>query len=203
MEITDLLKSQLNAQNLSMLSKALNINDEQKTEAASSAIFSTLLGALSKNARNQSGAEGILSALSNDHDGSILSDPLGFILGNRQAANSRMVNGSGIVGHLLGSNVGNVAGMISKATGIDQRTVQSMLPILAPIVMGAVGKSLRNNVSAENRNPEAVRGLLNHTVEQEKSQNPIMDMATRFLDQDGDGSVVDDLMGMFGKFLRK
>ncbi len=202
MEITDLLKSQLNAQNLSTLSQFFNINDDRKTEAASNAIFSTLLGALTKNAREDSGATGIFNALRKDHDGSIMSDPLGFILGNRQTSNSRMLNGSGIIGHLLGNNVGNVAGMISKATGIDQRTVQSMLPVLAPIVMGAVGKSMRST-SEDQQNPQLVRGMLENTVEKEKEQNPMMDMAAKFLDQDGDGSVVDDLLGMFGKFLRK
>lgn len=202
MDITDLLKSQLNPQNLSMLSEMMGINDNKKTENASNAIFSTLLGALTKNASTTQGAEGIFNALSTDHDGSIMSDPLGFILGNKQASNTRSVNGSGIIGHLLGSNIGGVATMISKATGINEGIVQKMMPVLAPMVMGAVGKSM-NAAPQQDRSAGMIQGLLTKTVQAEKKSNPMMDMATRFLDQDGDGSIVDDLLGMAGKFFTR
>lgn len=201
--IIGLLKSQLTPENLSTLSNQLNIGDQQKTEQATDAIFTTLLGALSKNAQSPQGAQGIFNALKQDHDGSILDDAMGFILGNRQPSNSRMVNGQGIVGHLLGGNIGDIAGMISKATGIDQRTVQQMLPVLAPIVMGAVGKSMRSNVPQNQQSPEAVQNLLTETVKVESKSNPIFDLASKFLDQNNDGNITDDVLGMIGKFMTR
>lgn len=175
----------------------------RKTEMATTAIFDTLLGALSQNAKSEEGAQGIYKALKKDHDGSILNDPMGFLMGLNQPNNMRMLNGSGILGHLLGSNVGNVAGMISKATGLDQRTVQKLMPMIAPLVMGAAGKMMLEKGSIEQQEPKQVRNLLNETVEKEKQGNPMMDLASKFLDQDNDGSVVDDLFGMASRFLRK
>nr|MBP9873850.1 hypothetical protein [Haliscomenobacter sp.] len=43
--------------------------------------------------------------------------------------------------------------------------------------------------------------LLQGTVSQQKQSNPMMNMVTSFLDKDGDGSVVDDLMQSAGKSL--
>ena len=133
----------------------------RKTEMATTAIFDTLLGALSQNAKSEEGAQGIYKALKKDHDGSILNDPMGFLMGLNQPNNMRMLNGSGILGHLLGSNVGNVAGMISKATGLDQRTVQKLMPMIAPLVMGAAGKMMLEKGSIEQQEPKQVRNLLN------------------------------------------
>lgn len=203
MEIKDVLSSLLTRQNVQQLSQQAGIDDTQKTEVATTAIFDTLLGALSQNAKSEEGAQGIFNALKKDHDGSILNDPMGFLMGLNQPNNMRMLNGSGILGHLLGSNVGNVAGMISKATGLDQRTVQKLMPMIAPLVMGAAGKMMREKGSIEQQEPQQVRNLLNETVEKEKQGNPMMDLASKFLDQDNDGSVVDDLFGMASKFLRK
>ncbi|HKK89527.1 MAG TPA: DUF937 domain-containing protein [Saprospiraceae bacterium] len=203
MEIKDVLSSILTQQNVQQLSQQAGIDDPQKTQMATTAIFDTLLGALSQNAKSEQGAQGIYQALKKDHDGSILNDPMGFLMGLNQPDNMRMLNGSGILGHLLGSNMGNVAGMISKATGLDQRTVQRLMPMIAPLVMGAAGKMMREKGSIEQAEPQQVRNMLDQTVEKEKKGNPMMDLAAKFLDQDNDGSVVDDLFGMASKFLRK
>jgi hypothetical protein len=203
MDINQVLQSVMNTQNINQLSQHAGIKDPQKTQMATKAIFDTLLGAMNRNAQSEEGAQGIYQALKKDHDGSILQDPLGFILGSRQANNARMLNGGGIIGHLLGANVGNVAGMIAKATGMDERTVKRLMPIVAPILMGAVGKMMREEGSIERKQPQQVRQVLGNTVKKERESNPMMDIAERFLDQDGDGSVVDDLLGMASRFLRK
>lgn len=203
MEIKDVLGSILTQQNVQQLSQQAGIEDPQKTQMATTAIFDTLLGALSQNAKSEQGAQGIYKALQKDHDGSILNDPMGFLMGLNQPNNMRMLNGSGILGHLLGSNIGNVAGMISKATGLDERTVQRLMPMIAPLVMGAAGKMMREKGSIDQQDPKQVRNMLDQTVQKEKKGNPMMDLAAKFLDQDNDGSVVDDLFGMASKFLRK
>ena len=52
-----------------------------------------------------------------------------------------------------------------------------------------------------------VNGVLNRTVQQGESQNPLFGMVGRVLDQDGDGSFVDDLgsigMNVLGGLLRR
>jgi hypothetical protein len=65
------------------------------------------------------------------------------------------------------------------------------------MVMGVLGQQ---NQQQGGLNPSALSGLLGNAV-QTQSSNPLMQMATRFLDKDGDGSAVDDIMSMVGSKL--
>ena len=64
--------------------------------------------------------------------------------------------------------------------------------MLAPVVMGALGKTRRE----AGFGLDDIVQMLTGTVQQQKGSNPAMDMITRFLDQDGDGSAMDDIAGM-------
>ena len=69
---------------------------------------------------------------------------------------------------------------------------------LAPIVMGMLGKQKRQ----QGLDIGGLAGLLSNSVNQQRSSgNPMLDMANRFLDQDGDGSALDDVASMVGKGL--
>ncbi|MFT5512910.1 MAG: hypothetical protein ACI8SE_001309 [Bacteroidia bacterium] len=53
--------------------------NKQQTTTALEGIVPTMLGAMSNNSQNESGASGLLGALDKDHNGSILDDISGFI----------------------------------------------------------------------------------------------------------------------------
>jgi hypothetical protein len=82
----------------------------------------------------------------------------------------------------LDTNENDVASELSAKSGIDASLISSLLPMLAPLVMGALNQ--KTNLSSTDTS----------------NTNDITSMLTNFIDQDNDGSVVDDLMGMAKKF---
>src|ERR1044071_1390481 len=98
-----------------------------------------ILAALARNAAKPEGAEALHQAVAEDHDGSVLDDLSGY-LGNPEAA-----NGSGILSHVLGGQRPVVENNLAQATGLDQGSAGSLMEMLAPIVMGAVGRTQRED----------------------------------------------------------
>jgi hypothetical protein len=189
-----MLQGHLTEDVINQLSQETGASPEQ-TQTAAAGIFSTLLGGLAKNAQSEQGASGILSALDRDHDGSILNDVMGLVTGAAQGGNA--TNGAGILGHILGGQQQGAAQMISQVSGMDQGGVTQMMMKLAPMVMGALGQAKQQ----QGFDASGLAGMLGGAVQQQQSSNPLMQLATSFLDKDGDGSVVDDLMGMVGSKL--
>jgi hypothetical protein len=70
---------------------------------------------------------------------------------------------------------------------------------LAPLVLGVLGQAKQQN----GLDAEGIAGLLGNTTQTQSGDNPFMGMVTKFLDQDGDGNVMDDLIGMGMKFFSK
>ena len=194
MDLMSLVQGYLTPDVINQMSQETGASPEQTNVAAQGAI-STLLGGLAKNAQG-GGAEGILSALDRDHDGSILNDVMGLIGGGGQANAPAALNGAGILGHVLGDQAGGAAQMISQATGVNENGVLGMMVKLAPLVMGVLGQQKQQ----QGLDASGLAGMLGGSVQQQSS-NPLMQMATQFLDKNGDGSMMDDLMGMVGSKL--
>lgn len=199
----DLLQGQLSGGMVDQLSQALGGAEKEKTAKAASGIASVLMGALAKNANSPDGASALANALDRDHDGSILNDVVGMVTGaNRNAGPggidlNRMLNGAGILNHVLGNKQSGAIDMISKMSGLDSSKTGSLMTMLAPMIMGALGKAKREN----NLDSDGLSSLLTGTVNKHSSNNPMLDLATKFLDADGDGSIMDDLAGMGLKML--
>ena len=197
-DLFDLLKGQLDDNLIGQLSNQLGGADRQQTQKAAQGAISTLVSALAKNAANPQKASGLSNALDNDHDGSILDNLSGLLGGNVGQQHARAANGAGIIKHLLGNQQNGAIDMISKMSGLDSGKSGNMLATLAPIVMGMLGKQKRQS----GLDIGGIAGLLSNSVNQQRSSgNPMLDMANRFLDQDGDGSALDDVAGMVGKGL--
>lgn len=200
MDIMDLLQSQISGGLVEQLANQVG-GDREQVSKATDGILHTLVGALAKNTASNDGASMLANVLDRDHDGSILDDAMGFLSGQKQPANPRMTNGSGIVKHLLGDNQSGALDMISKLSGLDSGKAGNLMSMLAPIVMGALGKHKRQS----GLDASGIASLLTNTVNthKEQSPSPIMNMVTGFLDADGDGSIVDDLLAKGAKgFLR-
>ncbi len=196
MDLLELAKGYLTPEIIGQLSQQTGAAPEQ-TEVAANGVLSTLLGGLAKNAQG-GGADGILGALDRDHDGSVLNDIMGLISGGTQQGNSSALNGAGILGHILGGQQQNAANMLSQVSGVNQEGIMGMMMKFAPLVMGVLGQQRQQQGFDSN----GLAGLLGGAVQQQQEQgNPLMQMATRFLDKDGDGNMMDDLMGMVGSNL--
>lgn len=196
MNVMDLLQGQLPDSLVEQLSQQIGGANPQQTATAASGVVNTLISALANNASSTEGANALTNALERDHDGSVVDNIMDILSGNAQPQNERALNGAGIINHILGDRQNNAMNMISQVSGLDQNKIGNLMMTLAPIVMGLLGRQKRE----QGLDANGIFDLLNGTVRQQQSSgNPLMDMATRFLDQDGDGSMVDDLLGGIGK----
>lgn len=161
-----------------------------------------ILSGLANNAKSAEGAQNLDSALAKDHSGGLLSNLSDFLTGGVPAPTeaTRETNGSGILGHILGSNQTTAAQEISNRTGLNAGQAANLLITLAPIVMAYLGKEKRES----NLNAGGISDLLTgKTKEMKSSGNPMIDLASKMLDSDGDGSVVDDLASMAAGYFMK
>jgi hypothetical protein len=195
MNLMDLMQNQLSQGLLDQLSNQIGVDDKEKTATAATGIVSTLMTAMAKNAQKPEGAASLSNALEKDHDGSILNNISGLLQGNIGQDNQRAANGEGIIRHILGDKQSGAVNMISQVSGLDSNKTNNLMTTLAPIIMGMLGQQKRE----QGLDVGGIANLLMNNVQEKQGKNPLMDMATRFLDKDGDGSVVDDLLGGLGK----
>ncbi len=180
-----LLKGAIGKELISGASQQLGLG-KQKTGSALNMALPLILGAMKNNSNTKSGSKGLFDALSNSHDGSVLDD-LKSQLGN----DSLLSDGAGILGHVFGGKEETIAQAVSKKKGIDMSSAMNLLKMAAPVVMGYLGKKARQNkMSDSNDIGSLVGSLLGGGAQKEQS------LVTQLLDADGDGSVIDDLIGM-------
>ncbi|MAP54831.1 DUF937 domain-containing protein [Altibacter sp.] len=189
--LVDLIQSDLGRQIINGVSNETS-QPEDKTAAVVSMAIPLLMGAMKRNTSKSEGASGLMNALNAKHDGSIL-DNLGELFGG--GVNEEVkIDGLGILGHVLGGSQDNVVAAISKKSGVDSNSVMQILAVLAPIVLGYLGKEKQQqNVQSESGLDSLLGGMLGGGRRQQKRQQSLIET---LLDGDGDGSVVDDIAGM-------
>lgn len=187
--ILDLLNSDLGKTIISGVAGSTG-QDTNKTSNVLTMALPVLMKAMERNASTPQGAEGLMGALSNKHDGSILDDLGGLFSGGVNA--DVLQDGSKILGHVLGSKQGGVEQVIGQKAGMDTGAVGDILKTAAPILMGVLGKQSRaNGVS----NQADISGLLGGLLG-DNSNAKEQSFLEQILDADGDGSVIDDVAGM-------
>jgi hypothetical protein len=169
------------------VSRQLGVDEAQAGTAIQAAV-PLLVGALQRQASNPASVDSLAGALDRDHDGSILDDIGGFLGSGGSAA------GGGILGHVLGSRQDNVAASLGRSTGLDTGKAMQLLAMLAPLVMGALGRAKRQAPSGG-----GLADILGGATRQMDQTSPgLASSLGRMLDADGDGSPVDDLARMAG-----
>ena len=126
--IMNAILSQFDSDTLDQLSGQLGTN-QQTTGNAIAAAVPLLLSALSRNTGDVQGRDSLYNALSNDHDGGILDNLIGFLGGAQQGP------GQGILGHVFGGSQNGVVNALSKATGMDASSMGRLLVMIGRIVI--------------------------------------------------------------------
>jgi hypothetical protein len=199
MDINSLLQGQLPDGLLDQISQQIG-GDKEQTATAASGIISTLLGGLAQNAGSGDGAGAIANALDRDHNGSILDNLSSLFSGPEQATPT--TNGAGILDHILGDKTSGAADLIGKLSGLSTDQSGNLMQILAPILMGALGKAKQEG----GLDGGGIASLLTDLVTQQTGNtgsNPLIGMVSQFLDRNNDGNVIDDVAGMIGGFFKK
>lgn len=193
--ILDLLNSDLGKQIIGGVSNEVG-EDQNKTASVLSMALPVLMGAMKRNASSPEGAEGLNRALEKKHDGSILDNLAGLFGGG--VDQEVKDDGDGILGHVLGDRRQNVENAISKQSGINTSSIGSILKVAAPLLMGMLGKQKRQqNVQSSSGIGDLLGGLLGGGSSNQAQAPQQQSFIESILDGDNDGSVLDDIAGMF------
>jgi len=188
MSLLDMLQQRLGGDAVNQISNKLG-TDPASTRTAIAAALPMLVGALARNARDPGKAGALANALGR-HDGSVLDDVAGY-LGRGDTG-----DGDGILGHVLGGKKETVQTGLGQAAGLDPAKAGTLLAMLAPLVMGALGKAQRE----KGLDTGGLAGMLGGEQQRAADAAPgVMGMLSSFLDRDHDSSVMDDIGGMLGK----
>ena len=159
--------------------------DESAMGGAVAAAIPAIIAGMANNTRRDNGAESLANAL-NDHNPTIFED-LGSLLGGGAATS----DGAKILGHVLGQRRPAVEENIAKQSGVNSNLIMKLLPILAPLVMGYLSKQKQS----QDLDPGSLGALLNAERQQVETRQPGLGGLAAILDADGDGSVIDDIIG--------
>ncbi len=138
--LLDELRAQLSGDTVQDISRRIGA-DPDRTKSAIDGALPVLLAALGKEAADPERRVGLQQAIREDHDGSVVDNLSGYLAGQMSG---RATNGQGILDHVLGDRKEPAIQGLSQKSGLDLSMIASLLPLLAPIVMGMLGKKERS-----------------------------------------------------------
>ena len=156
--------------------------DEGQARSAIDALVPALGRGFSRNASSSQGLDDLIGALQRGDHGRYIEQPS---VATQQVA---VEEGNGILGHIFGSKdvSRQVASRAAQSSGVDSGVLKKMLPMLASVAMGALAK----------------QGFGGSATNQASGAGGLGGLLSGFLDADKDGSILDDVMGMAGTFMR-
>lgn len=199
--LLEILQNQVIKNVVGGLGKKVNIQDENQMNGASQSAINLILNGLMKNASNSNGLGALAGVLDKDHDGGILDDISGFLSGSKEG--QRSANGFGILSHILGDKLFPVVKSLSKQNNISQDQSINILMKVAPLVLGSIGKTKRQ----QNLDGNGLFDLLQNSAQTFNEPRKDNSILKNLLDRDGDGNPINDVAGIgmkiLGNFLKK
>ncbi len=198
--LEDLLGQQQGTQAVDQISQQVGAQPSLVNSAIQMAL-PMILNQMANNASSPQGAESLNNALERDHAGGGILDNLGglgslIFGGGQQQSVPKQADAGGILGHIFGGNQSQVTQQVSQQSGLGIGQVAQILMFLAPIVMGYLGKQKQEN----NLDAGGLQSMLGQQ-QQQIQQAPQGSFIERMLDQDGDGSAMDDIASMAFKYM--
>lgn len=176
-QLLDMLMGQQNQSNLSDIMNQFGLNESQARDAIGS-----LLPGVSQGIQRQAQAQNtsILDQIANAQQQHYLDDD-----NARLHEQSAIDNGNNILGQIFGSKdvSRQLAGQAAQQTGLDSGILKKLLPMVASMAMGGLGKQA-------------------HAQGMQQNQGGIMDLVGSMIDSRGDGIGLDDVMNLASKFLK-
>jgi len=204
MSLLKILQQAQGGQGLAQLAQQFGLEDTQADQLTN--ILAPAIGSAAKQRAQQGGAQALLEALRGQDQGALFDDP-------RQAASrSGQAQGRAFLEQLMGgrAQTDGLAQEAANRTGIDSSLIMKLLPALAAMAQGGMQQNMPDN-SIDNmlsgltgqqsqRGSGGLGGLIGGLLgggrrQSQSGLNPLMQM----LDQDGDGSPLDDILGSLMK----
>ncbi len=186
MQITEILRQ---VGGLQSIARELGISEAQ-AEAGAAVLAPVILGGFKKQAQAPSGLEGLGGLLAQLGGGGLLdnavsNEPTDIGLGNE------------VLGQIFGSKdvSRTVAQNAASRTGLDPAVIKRMLPIVAMLVAGYMAK--QRGASQHPGGGGGLGDLLGGLLGQTRGAAP--GGGGSFLDLNGDGNPLDDILRMAGK----
>lgn len=138
-------------------------------------------------------AEALNNALDKDHDGSILDNPA--------QVEARVQEGGSILDHIFGGQKAQVENQLSQNTGISMDKIGPVLAMLAPLIMGYIGKEKQSSgVTSSGGLGDLLGGILGGAQNQAQAEpsNPLNDILGSVLgggSQQSSGNPLNDILG--------
>jgi hypothetical protein len=193
MDILSILNSLQDKQAVNQLTKSVDADANQVKKVVELGL-PMLMQAMGNNAKTPDGAVSLAKAL-DQHKEDPLDDVMGFLKG------VDIDDGKKILGHIFNQKNQTVQKNLAAQTGMSSNQVEKLLAQLAPVVLGALGKEKSQkgiDASGLTSMIPMLTGLLGSG-----SNNDVLKMATKLLDADGDGDIMDDVSKMLGGFFKK
>ncbi len=180
-ELQDGIIEQLGPEGMARIAQTLGV-DETAAESAVSSALPVILAGMARNSSQPAGANALATAL-DDHNPSIFGQLTELLAGGG--------DGAKILGHVLGGRQGQVESGLAQQSGLDIGLIMKLLPILAPLVMGY----LSGQKQSRGLEPGDLGGVLAGERQGAEKRSPGLGGLASILDADGDGSIIDDVLG--------
>lgn len=179
MNILDVIMNARDGAAVRQLGSQVGLGEEQ-TASALSALLPALAAGFQQNLQKPEGVAGLVAALASGNHQRYIEKPAAL------AGEAAVAEGNGILGHVFGSKDVSraVASRAAAQSGLGPDVMKRLLPLAADLVMGALAQQQKAG-GGPAATPVAGGGLTG--------------MLTSLIDQDRDGSIVDDLGGMLGR----
>lgn len=144
MNIMDMVKGAVSDQIMGQIGGMIGIDDRKKTSSVMDTAMGSILGGLIKKSSSPEGTKQVYDMASNA-DGGIM-DKLGDILGGGQPMEQAQKTGSGMLDGIFGgsSQSNGIVETIAKYLGLDKSLIGKLLTLAAPMLLGAIGKHIKN-----------------------------------------------------------
>jgi len=151
-----------------------------------------IISYLRNKSKDTNEAEALNKALDKDHDGSILDDTT--------QAEARQSEGGSILNHIFGNEKQNVENNLSQSTGISIDKIGPILAMLAPVIMGYIGKEKQQNNVGAGGLGDLLGGILGNASNQAQGQqsSPLNDILGSVLgggQSSSSGNPLNDILG--------
>lgn len=195
MSLMKLLEQAGGGQGLAQLASQFGLDENKAGEL--SQLLAPAIGSAAKQQATTGGLGELLGALKGEGQGALFDDAA------QAASPEGQAQGMAFLENLMGGSESaqRLAAKAAEQSGIDMDTVMQFMPAVAGMLQGGLQKQLPDS-DVESLMPDTgggIGGMISGLMGGGSGSGPDLSMLTNLLDADGDGSIIDDIMGKFLK----